>query len=296
MKTKLTLALAAILTSSAFAAMPAKLPEFMNSDQLAKWRAETDAKNAAKAESAPSASDVPAAFYTGKPYIESTGTYAFKYRSYNPELARWTSEDPSGFPDGANNTIYGNCPNSGVDSNGLAWSDIDFVKHFYEGNGATVYLWDTGLLDRVREASWDNPTGGAFKFDLQIEQTIHEVIKPYNGAVYDSFENSYSFNSVLYSLGSATLSGAFAANMVSTPYTDGRSGGFYSYQGLGGIRFEDEFTDPTSVIEYLYGSSSGGPSWLRDLTNIGGTPFRITGKFDMYFNGSIIKSGSGTYE
>jgi RHS repeat-associated protein len=120
MKTKLTLALVAIITGSAFAAIPAVLPEFKNEKQLAEWRAEMAVKNAAT-----TTASVDHAFYTGKPYIETTGSYAFKYRSYNPELARWTSEDPSGFPDGANNTIYSPTPTCDFDLEGLLkWSTL----------------------------------------------------------------------------------------------------------------------------------------------------------------------------
>ncbi len=117
MKTKLTLALVASLTSTAFAEFKAPLPEFKNEKQLAEWRAEKAAEATNQeyaAEEAP--------FYTGKPYLASAGGYAFKYRSYNPEVARWTSEDPSGFPDGANGNIYGiNSPTLGCDPDGLAW-------------------------------------------------------------------------------------------------------------------------------------------------------------------------------
>ena len=74
------------------------LPKFMNAQQLAQWRAERAA--AAPAAATP---EEPTLFFTGKPYDASSGTYLFKYRSYNPLLARWTSADPSGFPDGANN-------------------------------------------------------------------------------------------------------------------------------------------------------------------------------------------------
>jgi RHS repeat-associated protein len=47
-------------------------------------------------------------FYTGKPYDEDLDAYTFAFRNYDPEINRWTSADPSGFPDGANNTIYVN--------------------------------------------------------------------------------------------------------------------------------------------------------------------------------------------
>ncbi len=102
MKYKLTFALAASLTSTAFAAFQAPLPEFKNEKQLAEWRAEK------AAETKPISVTQETAFYTGKPYLASSGDYAFKYRKYNPGLARWTSEDPSGFPDGANTHMYVN--------------------------------------------------------------------------------------------------------------------------------------------------------------------------------------------
>lgn len=40
---------------------------------------------------------------TGKPFIGSLGKYLFPFREYSAGLARWSSADPSGFPDGANN-------------------------------------------------------------------------------------------------------------------------------------------------------------------------------------------------
>lgn len=44
------------------------------------------------------------------------------HRSYSPELVRSTTPDPSGFPDGKNNLVYGgNDPLANVDPNGLAF-------------------------------------------------------------------------------------------------------------------------------------------------------------------------------
>ena len=80
------------------------LPEFMNARQLAAWRAQHSAPSVTVAQ----APDEQPVFFTGKPYDAASGTYLFKYRSYSPTLARWTSADPSGFPDGANNHVYVN--------------------------------------------------------------------------------------------------------------------------------------------------------------------------------------------
>jgi RHS repeat-associated protein len=93
-----------------------KLPEFMNAEQLAAWRAQ----HAAPAVAVAQTPDEQTQFFTGKPYDATSGTYLFKYRSYNPGIARWTSADPSGFPDGANNFEYClNFPTGYKDDNGL---------------------------------------------------------------------------------------------------------------------------------------------------------------------------------
>lgn len=41
------------------------------------------------------------------------------FRNYDPELSRWTSFDPSGFPDGPNNLIYAPTPTIAIDPLGL---------------------------------------------------------------------------------------------------------------------------------------------------------------------------------
>jgi len=70
---------------------------------------------AAKSEPTTKSTTEDTAFYAGKPYVESTGGCAFIYRSYNPEMARWTSEGPSGFSDGANGNIYAPTPTRALD-------------------------------------------------------------------------------------------------------------------------------------------------------------------------------------
>jgi RHS repeat-associated protein len=135
MRYKLTFALVASLTSTAFAEFKAPLPEFKNEKQLAEWRAE---KASEATDKGYTAEETP--FYTGKPYLASSGSYAFKYRSYSPELARWTSEDPSGFPDGANGSIYAPCPTIDLDVAGLLkWSTLvntNTKVRWYHGNPA----------------------------------------------------------------------------------------------------------------------------------------------------------------
>ena len=110
---------------------PAPLPEFKTPEQLAKWRTETTAKTSAQEASRPSTLDSSTPFYTGKPYLADSGSYAFKYREYNPEMGRWTTVDPSGFPDGANNRMYTAIPNSQLDAYGL-FNSGKFIEGFSE--------------------------------------------------------------------------------------------------------------------------------------------------------------------
>jgi len=271
MKYRYLIALAATVTGTAFGGLSAPLPEFKTPSQLAAWRAEKAAKPAAQ-----STTEDPA-FYTGKPYVASTGGYAFKYRSYNPELARWTSEDPSGFPDGANGNIYNNNPLVGFDPNGLAWSNANFLWHFYFGNGATVNLVDVGLLQSTRDSAERSPDGGQYRFQKQIERTA--MAQPHLTTSFtDSFSNSYDFSDVLFVFGSGVLSGSVNGTMThheATSYSEE-----YTYwNALGSINYNDAFTDPTSIIEFLYGSSSSSsaPSWLAGAAQLGGTPFNVVG-------------------
>jgi|GEM_PF-4549672 len=139
MKYKLTFALVAALTSTAFAEFKAPLPEFKNAKQLAELRAEKASETSTKSATHETA------FYTGKPYLASCGEYAFKYRNYNPELARWTSEDPSGFPDGANDSIYAPTPTNGFDYEGLNKTVI--TKEFYYDDLTNYYSHDQIRID-----------------------------------------------------------------------------------------------------------------------------------------------------
>jgi len=88
---------------------------------MAAKAAAADALAAKEANSAPSTS----AFFTGKPYVQETGSYSFKFRQYDPKLSRWTSADPSGFPNGANNWCYGGAPTGGLDALGLVYTEED---------------------------------------------------------------------------------------------------------------------------------------------------------------------------
>lgn len=87
------------------------------------------AKEKPKKEEIPGVAAQPASFfYTGKPYDADLGAYTFNFRNYDPSTARWTSADPSGFPDNANNWLYvSNNPACIFDDLGLTGKKIAWV-------------------------------------------------------------------------------------------------------------------------------------------------------------------------
>jgi RHS repeat-associated protein len=175
MKYKLTFALVAALTSSAFAEFKAPLPEFKNEKQLAEWRAEKASEYISQSNAA-----AVTAFYTGKPYLSTAGNYSFKYRSYNPEMARWISEDPSGFPDGANGNIYAPNPNSEFDYQGL--TKVSFTGAWSNSSVSTVNVTSPGEFEYVltgnkksfttATGAWTGPLSGQVSCDGSVAGTI----------------------------------------------------------------------------------------------------------------------------
>ena len=158
------LALVAIITTAAHAGITGKSCGFMDKNQLAAWRAETMSKSIAAEKEAAQAAEqkgqaAAPAFFTGKPYLPATATYAFKYRDYAPNLARWTSEDPSGFPDGANSSHYAPSPTSQIDFMGL-WK----VKMTSTGN----YGLDNG----------ERYLGIGFASDLTVYANVVSSVAP----------------------------------------------------------------------------------------------------------------------
>jgi RHS repeat-associated protein len=187
MKHKLTFALVAALTSTAFAEFKAPLPEFKNEKQLAEWRAEKASESTSQGYATEAT-----AFYTGKPYLASSGGYAFKYRNYIPELSRWTSEDPSGFPDGVNNQVYVPAPSYMFDPNGLEWVTYNqgFGRSF---KTVTIVVTETDTqfsltgIEVGFTASGDGPAGG-INFVFGLSTTVTEISRNSN----TNLENSYN--------------------------------------------------------------------------------------------------------
>jgi len=212
MKTTYLLLAAVFAAASAIQAatvehkLPAPMPEFKTPEQLAIWRKEmtekakaTDVLSAKQAKT--SLPEEKSAFYTGKPYIAESNSYAFKFRQYEPELNRWTTSDPSGFPDGANNAAYLPVPTSGFDWQGLkkiAW--LYFTPSAFAGNpigalNANITL----LIDQMNSA--DAAQGSMTRYLTDGDTFASSVLITNTAAGINGFLSRYN-RLVLFSHGS----------------------------------------------------------------------------------------------
>ena len=197
------------------------MPDFQTPAQLAKWRADTTAKTVAKeaAQASASAKSESSGFYTGKPYLAESGSYAFKYREYNPEMNRWTTVDPSGFPDGANNRLnVKNRVTSTVDDDGLMSLSIDGMS-FSFNNGTLSAAQDFGPTTYNGTQSDETisvtvsgtgtvsgmPAGVGLSGGGAVSETLTYTIKPmYHGVLSLSASYSPKQNVVTFSVNPIT--------------------------------------------------------------------------------------------
>lgn len=175
------------------------------------------------AELAPSAKLEQQAFYTGKPYIELTDSYTFKYRSYNPELARWTSEDPSGFPDGANGNIYAPTPTHEFDFMGLSTQTIDGGSSVLPPNTA----WEMSSYIQ------DNNQGVYYQFRAQQQYLSWETAatRIINGSYGNSITATASMSLTQTETWGWNANGAFQIGTDNVKFTIG--GGYQEAYSTG---------------------------------------------------------------
>jgi RHS repeat-associated protein len=244
MKHKLTFALVAFMTSTAFAAFQAPLPEFKNEKQLAEWRAEKAAEATSQGYAAKET-----AFYTGKPYLASTGSYAFKYRSYSPEVARWTSEDPSGFPDGPNCQIYAFAPTSGLDPLGLKWVFVgsdssagDYSDTFSEGVGI-----DGVYSASVSISGYTNGTASSLTINVNMDTSINGF---FGASASSVISKTFTLN-INETSGEVTVSGVDQFK---------KQGGFWSIGNVASA-YNAGIKDGTNVVQGRVAFGHSYDSW-----------------------------------
>jgi RHS repeat-associated protein len=295
MKTKLTLGLSVLLTVGfnssvhAAAAAPVPLPEFMDKQQLARWTADAQTAEANAVTVDPASYQ----FYTGKPYVTNDGGYVYRYRTYSPEISRWTSADPSGFPNGANNQHYAPNPTRQIDALGLTISLVpdgtaspsSTTTVGSDGNTYTVSVGDiqvqdisssdTTLLSNEFSGQGFNFTNGSSGTSAEVDVISYFANSPSSGALglsitlstsagYDftqSITNTSNDHGSSDPFADSTLSGsAIGSSLTTESYlpniTPAEAIGLGVHGDLGGGNFYDTPTNP-SVSSNSVGTWTG---------------------------------------
>ena len=244
--------------------LPVPMPDFMTPAQLTKWRADTTAKTVAveKAQataSRPSTVDSSTSFYTGKPYLAESASYSFMYRDYNPEMNRWTTVDPSGFPDGANNRVYAAVPTSESDNNGLYISYDGFnavtIGAVALWNGAELFASSLGV-SLVVTAMQHTESGT----DWNNDPALNTAVK--NSTLYSGNHGVYNkmFNQLYSDLDHQTSDPTDVVNSITTGFDPKND--LQLFWAMHGITFNPFIVN----VSYGDGDSVDNSDWVASGT------------------------------
>ena len=161
------------------------------------------------------------------------------------------------------------------------WGNDDFIRYFFAGDGQEVTLSEIGHLRAIvnQYAYYDGAEGAFRRLSNQIVKAAREQG---NGQFSYVFDRSYDFSDVAFSHGKAVVEGNF----------EGTVSGHRGYLEVGGsinFRFRDVFSDPVGIRELVNDTSDPDavtPAW-RLLTDLGGVPYNITGKWQTRFRGEV---------
>lgn len=212
-------------------------------------------------------------FFTGKPQVEGLG-YSFLFRNYKPEIGKWQTSDPIGYPDGWNNFAY--C-NNGVtnrfDILGGSWGNTDFVAYYYRTSGADWLDTDTmGLTGNI----WGVINSTVMtRVNEQIDSKIQNLIKSASGTSGDgtttySTARGYEFGSICFSLGGGTVTTSSQISYSWTEYTlNFETFRSYAWTASTTVNYSDTFVDPWGIgleVGNAYGYSH---TWTVPLSGSG---------------------------
>ena len=146
---------------------------------------------------------------------------------------------------------------SDVADSGPAWSSWDFVKHYYEGNGAGVTVRETGHLEDI-VAKYMEIAGRNLQNQIAAKSRQNR-----DGSFDYDFENTYNMTFAVFSIGDTTIGGTYSGSATEV-------GGMLTISG--GIRFylRVKFVDPLDVgLEAIDPGETINENILRPLEDIG---------------------------
>jgi RHS repeat-associated protein len=232
--------------------------------------------------------------FTGKPYDDDLGAFVFPFRNYRPDEDRWTSSDPSGFPDGTNSQAYHGRYLSLIDPLGLATinSFMDALNYYASGQGGTVTA-GSGLIQTIKNSS----DYGTMKQGLTntLNQKLANVsIGDNSGTISGS--GTRSLSDAGQTLGGLVLSLNYSGNWSGSGWQAGNSSQDSRTITASSVPYTFSFSDPWDfqwnnnygVFKNLFDEVIPGVAANAYATAIGGTgkSFTITGQFSDSITGT----------
>lgn len=141
--------------------------------------------------------------FAGKPHVKGINGYIHKYRTYQPEEARWSTIDPVGFPDGINNQSYSRDPLRVVDPDGTTQLYISGIpkKHHVNSNSGSGIVgkairWSYLYSKSYYASNFVEATNNSVRFQINAYGINHSG--PVSGHInlsasiyHDGFGNVY---------------------------------------------------------------------------------------------------------
>ena len=147
----------------------------------------------------------------------------------------------------------------GVSDTGRRWGNSDFTNHYWNGNGTSVRVRDTGNLRAIV-----NEYQRIVERNL-LGQIADEARENIDHSFQDSFRNVYPMQSTVFSLGDTTIGGIFRGKSNSEK-------GVLQIQADLSFFLYDEFADPIDLGVELPG----------------GTPYPIKDYWEGQVNGIVL--------
>jgi hypothetical protein len=145
------------------------------------------------------------------------------------------------------------------------WADIDFIGHYYFGDGRAVDLLEIGHLREIAEQyAYMDDVEGAFR--RLSDQIVDKARKNGAGFLGYPFNDTYDFRPVQFSHGDGTVSGQFIGVVE-------RYGVMLRISGESNFYFHDIFADPIDM----------------DIEP-GGVPYHITGSWSASFEAEVLEN------
>jgi SPP1 gp7 family putative phage head morphogenesis protein len=154
-------------------------------------------------------------------------------------------------------------------STGLAssydrWTNLDFVRHYYNGGGRAVGLLEIGHLREIAEqyAYWDGVEGAFRRLADQISDAAR---KNGPGRLSYSFRGAYDFGDVQFSHGGGKVEGVFSGTVEDLAV-------MIAIAGECLFNFSNVFADPLGL-----------------RIEPGGTPYEIYGEWTAAYSAEVAK-------